>query len=298
MTKILQYHFNPPFRRVQGKIIRHNLQLPIWLRRKTQNYYFDGFCFKPSLAKERPLGFLCIVAEMSEINPEENDVIYLLTKTIQKEYYRFFYPKPTDCFKWALEQGNRFLNRQLKNNNINWLSKLDFTAFAIRQDLSINLAKIGNIQTLLFTNGEIFDLSQALSQEATPIKSFSNTIEGSVQDNDKILLVSQKLFETFDEEEIFRWLLPVKKTKDIKNVFKQKKDILRKSSGVCFLTLAKKKKMLPWFLPKIDKRLFSYQAENSWTTNSPGQQSRASTLQTILLFLILAALIFIGWRIF
>jgi len=169
-----------------------------------------------------------------------------LTKIIQKEYYRFSYPNPSDCFKWALEQGNRFLNRQLKNNNIGWLNKLNLAAFAIRPNLSINLAKIGNVRCMLFTNGEIFDLSQSLSQEAPSFKSFSDTIEGSVQNRDKILLLNQKLFEAFNEEEIFRWLLLAEKPKEVKNVFRQKKDILRQSFGVCLLVLAQNKKWLFW----------------------------------------------------
>lgn len=246
MTKVLQYHFNPPFRRVQGKLFWRKSQAPVWLKKKNQNYYFDGFCFAPANSKEKPLGFLCLLTEMPEANPEETEIVCLLTKIIQKEYYRFSYPNPSDCFKWALEQGNRFLNRQLKNNNIAWLNKLNLAAFAIRPDLSINMAKIGNIYGLLFTNGEIFDLSQSLSQEAGPLKSFSNTLEGSVQNRDKILLLNQKLFETFDEEEIFRWLLPARKSKEIKNIFKQKRDILRQSFGVCLLVLAKNKKWLPW----------------------------------------------------
>ena len=284
MTKVLEYHFNPPFRR--------NSQIPIWLKKKNQNYYFDGLCFKPTIAKERPLGLLCLLAEMPDANPEEAEIIAKLVKTLQREYYRFFYPNPTDCFKWALEQGNRFLNHQIKNNNISWLSKLNFAAFAIRPDLSINLAKIGEPAILLFTNGEVFDLAQSLTQEAAPFKSFSNTIEGDVQNHDKILLLSGKLFETFDEEEIFRWLLLSKSQREAKNVFKQKKDALRGSFGVCLLACAKRKNNL---LLRLTKHRSPARPQNKYTRLP---RSFPNHLQTTLLLLILAALLFIGWRLF
>ncbi len=284
MTKVLEYHFNPPFRR--------NSQTPIWLKKKNQNYFFDGLCFYPANSKEKLLGHLCIIAELCETKPEETEVLSGLVKIVQREYYRFFYPNPTDCFKWALEQGNRFLARQLKNNNTNWLGKLNFAVFAIRPDLSVNLAKIGSPAALLFTNGEVFDLSHSLTQEAGPFKSFSNTIEGSVQNTDKILLLSQKLFETFDEEEIFRWILSAKTPRIAKNVFKQKKEVLRQSFGVCLLVFAKSKKFhLPaWPLMK------RYVPISKTIQPHLGQKRPIDLLQTILLFLILAALIFLGWR--
>ncbi|MDD5750835.1 MAG: hypothetical protein PHU56_04330, partial [Candidatus Pacebacteria bacterium] len=292
MTKVLEYHFNPPFRR--------NSQVPVWLKKKNQNYYFDGLCFKPAGLREKPLGLLCLLAEMADTDPEETAIISGLVKIIQREYYRFFYPNPTDCFKWALEQGNRFLSRQIKNNNVNWLSKLNFAAFAIRPNLSINLAKINDPAILLFTNGEIFDLAQSLTQESAPFKSFSNTIEGEVQNNDKILILSRKLFETFDEEEMFRWLLSAKSQRAAKDVFKQKKDTLRHSFGVCLLVRAKGQSN-PFRLMRRSSG--SGQSTAKYTRLAGKMTSRRARLfpgplQTILLLLILASLAFIVWRMF
>ena len=98
---------------------------------------------------------------------------------------------------------------------------------------------------MLLTNNEVFDLSRSLSQEGLAFQYFSNVIEGEIKPQDKLLLLTQDIFEVFDEEEMLRWLLPARSTGDIKKIFQQKKPALRQAVGACLIVRAKKKSRWP-----------------------------------------------------
>ena len=243
MPKVLEFQFNP---QRQG-----NSKLPVWLRRKNRQYFFETFRFYPAQKFEKPLGALCLLCETASENFNDRQMLLSLGRVAQKEYYRFVYPDPSDCFKWALEQANRFLSRQLKQNNTSWLGKINFTALAVRDDLSISLAKIGEPPILLLTNNEVFDLNRSFAQESSPFKYFSNVIEGMVKPSDKILLLTQGVFDVFDEEEMLRWLLLAKRPGEIKTIFQQKKNVLRQAVGACLIVCVKKKPRWPLPFKKI-----------------------------------------------
>ena len=238
-TKILEFQFNPA-RTKEPK-------LPVWLRRKHRQYFFESSRFSPANKTEKPLGNLCLIAETASQDFKARALLLSLARIMRKEYYRFFYPNPADCFKWALEQGNRFLSRQLKQDNNSFLGKINFAALSSRPDLSISLAKIGQPPILLLTNNEVFDLSRSLLQEGSlAFQHFSNVIEGEIKPQDKLLLLTQDIFEVFDEEEMLRWLLPARSTNEIKKIFQQKKPALRQAVGACLIILAKKPSRWPF----------------------------------------------------
>ena len=247
-TKILEFQFNPAHNREP--------KLPVWLRRKHRQYFFESSRFYPANKTEKPLGNLCLIAETASQDFKTRAILLSLARVVRKEYYRFFYPNPADCFKWALEQGNRFLSRQLKQDNNNWLGKINFAALSSRADLSISLAKIGQPPVLLLTNNEVFDLSRSLSQEGLPFQYFSNVIEGEIKPQDKLLLLTQDIFEVFDEEEMLRWLLPTRKPSEIKKIFQQKKPALRQAVGACLIVCAKKPSRWPLSFRKVWRLFF------------------------------------------
>lgn len=239
MTKILEFQFNPAHTREP--------KLPVWLRRKHRQYFFESSRFCPANKIEKPLANLCLMAETASNDFKARQILISLARVMRKEYYRFFYPDPADCFKWALEQGNRFLSRQIKQDNNSFLGKINFTALSCRADLSISLAKIGHAPILLLTNNEVFDLSRSLSQEGLPFQYFSNVIEGEIKPQDKLLLLTQDVFEVFDEEEMLRWLLTANSTKEIKKIFQQKKQALRQAVGACLIVYAKRPFKIPFW---------------------------------------------------
>ena len=219
MSKVLEIQFNPPLK-------------------ESEDYFFSSFCFCPDKRKEKPLGILCLLSEISKTNALEKDLLLTLNKVLKREYYKFSYSDPADCFKSALALGNNFLEKQSEYDQT-FAEKINLTAFSLRQGLAVNLAKIGKTATLLFTGKNVFDLNKSVGKESGFFRAFSDTIEGYLENKDKILITTEGLYKTFQEQDIFRDILLSQSKKQAKKVFQTKKEILRNTSGACLLLFAR-----------------------------------------------------------
>jgi len=263
MSKIFEFHFNPisekrlfnqPPQKLnleQGRFHR----IPFFKKAKKQNTIFDTFCFFPETRRENKLGKLYLMGEMKNVFDPRHNLLPEIAEVIKLEYYKFNYETPQDCFRSALEKADQYLSK-IKKENTDFLGNLGFTAISLLPDFSVSISKVGTSKIFLLTGKNIFDVGDNFNKDDSPIHTFPNVVEGSLESTDKIIIVTDQLFDTFYEEEIFHNLIDIKKSKDIKELFKEKKPILNQAFGCCLLVFVKKelpKIFLQSSKPKIDK---------------------------------------------
>lgn len=251
MSKVFEFHFNPiSTKRIAQGPHKLNLEqgrihhIPFFKKTKKENTIFDTFCFLPKTRQENKLGKLYLMGEMKNAFQDTKNLLHEIADVIKEEYYQYNYETPQDCFRAALEKADQFIN-EIKRKNTGFLENLGFTAISVLPDFSVSISKVGTSKIFLLTGKNIFDVGDNFNQDDSPIHTFPNVVEGSLESTDKIIVVTDQLFDTFYEQEIFHNLIDIKKTKQIKELFKQKKPALTQAFGCCLLVFVKKE------LPKI-----------------------------------------------
>ncbi len=230
MATVFEFHFNP--------LPRRTLQFHSGEGGPPQknNSVFDTFCFLPQTLFEKKQGNLYLVAEIK--NPINNSRLVLnrLAEIIKK----YFYQKPVfssqDSFQLGLNQANDFLS--------DWQGDLNFAAVVIGPKCNIKVSKTGNLKIILFRQNEAFDIGSNFDSHTMAGKIFPDVIEGNLQKGDRILVATSEVFQSFQNEQILENLAQHQKPKLVKQVFKEKKKILREFSGACLLAFVKKR----WFI--------------------------------------------------
>ena len=237
MAKVFEFHFNP------------------LAQTKNAATVFDTFCFAPQTFFEKKQGHLYIVAEIKnpasqkqtllEAEPLTGHVIINhLAETIKKHFYQ----KPvfsSHCpFQLGLNQANDFLTQEVLQNNRSFLSNLHFASIVAGPKANIKVSKIGNIKIILLRGREAFDIGSNFTVERITDKVFPDVIEGNLQKGDRILMATPEVFQSFQVEKIIEELCLCQKPSQVKQVFKQKKKIVREFSGACLLAFVKKRPII------------------------------------------------------
>lgn len=250
--KVFEFHFNPK-------------------KSQKENTLFDTFCFVPAKKPERDLGSLYLIGELKNVlpphhksrfwcggEPKTEKLLTELAGVIQKEYYRFPQKEAADCFKTALQKANELLEREIERNNTVWLGNLNFAAISLTPTFLINLSKSDNLKILLLRENEVFDLGENTSSLT---RTFSNVVAGKLSKGDKVLVATKDVFNVFAQEGILQDLAEIRRLREYKKIFKQKKKILREISGVCLLIFIEKERRkiflpMPTIFSKASQKVF------------------------------------------
>lgn len=224
MPSVFEFHFNPlPSRSPDN---RRGEGWPV----------FDTFCFLPQTFFEKKQGQLYITAEIKTPDSQSEIVLNKSAEIIKK----YFYQKPIfsshDSFQLGLNQANDFLSE--------WKGDLHFAAVAIGPKCNIKVSKTGNIKIILLRGLEAFDIGSNFSAQPLSGKVFPDVIEGSLQKNDRILMATPEVFQSFQAEKIIEELSLCYEPKLVKQIFKQRKKIVREFSGACLLAFIKKQPIM------------------------------------------------------
>ena len=182
--------------------------------------FFDTFCFLPKTKKEKTLGSLYLIGETNN-----RQALVNLKESIKDTFFK-------EGIDEALNKANIFLNNFP-------LTNLNFACISVSPDCVLKFSKIGNIKIILLREEEAFDVSSDMGFSNS---SFPNIIEGTLQRKDKLLVLTHNVFSAFKEENILEELTFIKKPKEVKQIFKEKKKIIKEFSGACLLSFIKKKR--------------------------------------------------------
>jgi len=217
--KIFEFHFNPNSR---------------------SDLIFASFCYQPTNIKEQKLGSLYIVGELKNAVPQNSRLIHNLALLLKREYY--FSSSPEQGIKKALKKANDFLSDRTKTGNVSWLGNLSLAVVSLH-NFDLNFSKDGKIKMILLRPGKITDIGRNFEIEEFepyPLKIFTNIVNGKFLENDKVLLLTDQVFEIFSKTGFLEKLSLGRDQKALKELSRAKEKEFSEISGICFLLLLSK----------------------------------------------------------
>jgi hypothetical protein len=178
-----------------------------------KNIIFDSFYYEPETVYEKRLGSLFMVGELRKTVSRDSRLLKNLARVIKTKFYGYKIYSTEKSLRETLKQANEFLQELIKQGDTSWLSNLNFAVFALRpisslkQDkkqepkgFKINLTKTGDIEILLIRQDRVLNLAErieAKQKDVYPAKTFFNIVSGRAIKNDRILILSQNLYQEF-----------------------------------------------------------------------------------------------------
>jgi hypothetical protein len=221
--KIFDFHFNP---------------------KKEKNKIFNSFIYEPENAYERRVGNLYVIGEIRNVLPQNRLLLNKIADEIKKSYYSINTSSLEELLRTSLASANNFLEKEEKEDNVSWLGNLSLAAFNIK-GLDISFSKIGKIKILLLRGEKIIDLSDELEVKEmnSDSKAFSNIVSGNLSPSDKLIVLTQSVFELISKNNLLIDLLSIftkeinlkQADKEIKKILNNKEKLLEKLSGVFLL---------------------------------------------------------------
>lgn len=200
---------------------------------------FKSFYFQGEIKEEKTLGDLFIVTELSNSLSCDSKILNDLSSVIKKEFFSQSTEDPKQALGEALKKGNSFLKELSNKGNVRWLGNLNFTAVVVK-NFSVYFSKTGNIRLILLRNSDYHDIGENLefqqSSNDQPLHPFSNIASGELSNGDKIIILTQNIFEFFHTnlaEKIIK--SSVLTPKIITKILKEKKEEMKLISGIFFL---------------------------------------------------------------
>ncbi|MDP2927018.1 MAG: hypothetical protein Q8N65_02705 [bacterium] len=200
-----------------------------------QDLLFDSFCYEPGSSQEQKLGSLYIIGELKNALPQDSRLINNLAFLLKREYYSGSSAEAT--LKKALKKANDFLSEKTKLGNVSWLGNLSLTVISLH-DLDLIFSKDGKTKVLLLRPGHITDIGKTLEIEEFepyPLKIFTNIVGGKFLENDKIIVLTEEVFEFFSKTALLEKISLAPDQKALKELFQDKEKEFSHLRGICFL---------------------------------------------------------------
>jgi len=277
--KIFQFYFNPFYRGIT--IFSKSKKKPA----------FESFCYEPSQKQEEDLGFLCMVAEMEISSAKEKRNLKRLIESVKNEYYS----SPERGLEESFRECLRRIGPEEIPKNLNGL-----VVFAVDKNFSCLFSKIGELKIILCRGGEIFNIGDNASFNSVGAKIFSNVMRGDLTKGDRLFILNKELFDQLWAYKLFKKFKYTKKPRQIKKIFKEKKEILKGLQGVLvFIHLDGKWKKIYFNLPRLKipgLRINRHKIIRNILPQSPILREKIK--KGFISFIILLAILLFGYLIF
>ena len=203
----------------------------------------DSFCYEPDNDRQKELGNLCVVGQITNAMPENQELFKELGNIIQENYYLNPNVSSKEGLKNALMEANTYLQDNLRSGNVNWLGNFDLAVISVNQ-LLLSFIKVGNIKILLSRNNDIYDISENLeyqNSQGGPGSLFANIALGKLSPNDKILILTGDIFDVFSKHKVIGQLTNLEdwNKKNLTAVLSQYQEQLKKTAGIALLVSLK-----------------------------------------------------------
>lgn len=217
-----------------------------------QDSFFKVASFEPAKEEQQERGNMYIVGELTKALPSNSALLDRLSAVLRQEYYGAEKPNQSASqrLKGALKKANTFLEEETKSGNVDWLGNLRFLLLLLvpvsRQggsalpSYTLYFTKVGDIKLWMARNGSLVDAGksvEAAKKDDGSSKIFGNVGSGKVVAQDRIIAVTQEVFDFFSKENFLQTLVQLKEEKQLKSLFKSKAKEMSLISGVFFFML-------------------------------------------------------------
>lgn len=247
--QVFEFHFNPPpteKHHAEKKKSRHSLFFE--KKQEKGDLVFDSFCYDPENIFEKKAGSLYMAGLLKNALSNNFSFIGNLARTIKDKYYKQTGAGPEKCLKESLKKANEYLDAITKKGDVSWLGNISFAALSLGaspKGYELNFTKVGDAKIFLLRNGHLIEVDQQLKFEGIepyPLKVFGNIASGKLIENDVVLVLTQEVFDTFQDKNIIFDISKIQTTdplfpgrfdhRKLKEILNAKKEDLLKIRGV------------------------------------------------------------------
>ena len=172
---------------------------------KDSRPYMEIFAQEPENISQQGLGILFGILEINDNSEDSSYIVNYLISIIKKEY--FFNPKrgPVESFEAALHKTNLALAKLAEHGQVSWIGKLNAVCAVVEKN-SIHLAATGTASAFLVRAKSLVNISESQDSEenSNPLKTFQEVISGRLENDDKVIITTESLFNIFSLEELKR----------------------------------------------------------------------------------------------
>lgn len=173
------------------------------------NGFADTFIFEPETAKEKRLGILFVVAEITKPSKHSKDLIEGIAEMMQNQFYKGEEADILKNFELSLRNVNETLAEIAEHGITSWIGNMNAT-IAVLKDSELHVATTGDSNAYLIRNEEIASIKAKYfptqADKDNPLKTFVNVASGRVYEGDKLLFTTPSLIEYLSSEKILRTL--------------------------------------------------------------------------------------------
>lgn len=155
----------------------------------SSKYYFKSFIFEPKPNEGKLIGVFGIeIEDKKKASKIFEEIVFSLKKIHQGLSL-------VSSFEDTLNTINEALAGLAQKGEIDWIGKLNSCLLAVNGKI-ISVSCTGKAKALLFRKSDLIDISEGVaSKSPSPLKTFTNVISGSLENQDKLILSTSSPFE-------------------------------------------------------------------------------------------------------
>ena len=221
--QIFEFHFNP---------------------KTGEEKNLDSFIYEPETNLEKKKGNLYLLGEIENISKNNSRLLDSIAQVFKKNYYSLSIKSLERSLSHASKKANEYLSEEVKKENVGWLGTLNFGVLSV-SDNELNFTKTGNLKILLMRAGQIVDIGKNLENQEIdpyPLKVFFNVVSGKLVEDDKLVVLTKNIYNSFEERGVLEKLAQVEDidSKKLKGIIPESK-----ISGATLIVVSNDKKEKP-----------------------------------------------------
>ncbi len=167
--------------------------------------FIEVFVEDPENITQQNLGILAGILEITDSSEDSSYIVNYLISVIKKEYYAKPKRGVIESFESALKKANLALAKLAEHENIAWIGHTNAILLVIDKN-NLHLSQSGSARALLLRGKTLTDISEDPTSLSSPnpIKTFTDIVSGRLEENDKLIVTTESMFDLFSLEEIKR----------------------------------------------------------------------------------------------
>lgn len=167
--------------------------------------FIEIFVQEPENVSEASLGTLAGIFEIMDDSEDSSYVVNYLISVIKKEYYSKTKRGAVESLEAALHKTNLALAKLAEHGSVGWLGNINAVIGVIEKN-NIHLSQTGSAKALLLRGKTLMNITEGSEKIETPnpLKTFTDVLSGRLEEEDRLILTTESMFEIFSFEEIKR----------------------------------------------------------------------------------------------
>lgn len=165
--------------------------------------FVEIFVQEPENVAQQALGTIAGVFEINDESEKSSYIVNYLISVIKKEYFANAKRGAIESFEAALHKANLVLAKLAEHGTVEWLGKFNAVCAVIEKN-TVHFASTGTASLFLLRAKSFTNISEGeeFPGGPNPLKTFQDVVSGRMENQDKLILTTDSIFNIFSPEEL------------------------------------------------------------------------------------------------